>query len=371
VVTGKEAAIEEAVGFDEGAASEATSVSEEDVDLEERTIPEEPEEPEPPELMPLVDDYLEAAPDRREDVAREIRRAAAEASEMGGYDRVAEAVEELVLDSKMGSGSPGALTLARELYGPEVAASVVRRLGALRDDLERERRIRVATTLRGPISGAFAEGLAETDDRGARHAYLDALIELGEDGRTEAKRMLEDSVWWVVRNGATILAGTGTRSDVEDLTAHLAHDHPKVRLQVVRALGRIGGEDAGILILGMMDDPDADVRAAGATALGALAPDRAVKSLLERLEIEEEGKVQVQILRALGALGDPGAVPSIEKRATGTFFSKPSVPVRVAAYRALGSIGTPRAMQLLEEARDDRDDEVRRVVRAILDRREG
>ncbi|MDX1568664.1 MAG: HEAT repeat domain-containing protein, partial [Longimicrobiales bacterium] len=126
-----------------------------------------------------------------------------------------------------------------------------------------------------------------------------------------------------------------------------------------------------MLLLGMVDDPDPDVRAAVATALGALGLDRAVKFLLERLEIESEEKVEVQILRALGALGDPGAVPSIEKRAVGTFFSKPSTPLRVAAYRALGSIGTPRATQLLREARDDRDDDVRRAVRSMLDRREG
>ncbi|MFW6200382.1 MAG: HEAT repeat domain-containing protein, partial [Gemmatimonadota bacterium] len=215
------------------------------------------------------------------------------------------------------------------------------------------------------------EALTETDDRGARHAYLDALVALGEDGRAEAKKMLDESRWWVVRNGATILGGTGTRSDVEDLTAHLAHDDARVRLQVVRALARIGGEDAAMLLLGMVDDPDPDVRASVATALGALGLDRAVKFLLERLEIETEEKVEVQILRALGALGDPGAVPSIEKRTVGNFFSKPSTTVRVAAYRALGSIGTPRATQLLQEARDDRDDEVRHAVRSVLDRREG
>lgn len=325
---------------------------------------------EPPDLLPLADAYLEADGARRETLGEEIRERAREASEMDADAAVAEAVERLILQAGEGRGRAGALELARDLFDADVAAAIVRRLGALRSDEERDRRIRVVTTLRGPMAPAFSDGLAETDDRGARHAYLDALVALGEDGRAEARKMLEDSRWWVIRNGATILGGTGTQDDVEDLTTHLAHEDARVRLQTVRALAHIGGDDAGMLLLGMVDDPDPDVRAAVATALGALGPDRAVKSLLERLETEEVEKVEVQIIRALGALGDPGAVPSIEKRAVGTFFSRSPAPVRVAAYRALASIGTPRASQLLEEARDDRDDEVRRVVRAILERRE-
>lgn len=327
-------------------------------------------EAEPPHLLPLVDAYLAADGTRREELEEEIREVAREAEEMDAFHPVAEAVERLILQAGEGDGRAGALELARDLFHADVAAAIVQRLGALRSDEERARRIRVATTLRGPMAPAFSDGLAETDDRGARHAYLDALVALGADGRAEALKMLEDSRWWVIRNGATILGGTGTQNDVEDLTTHLAHEDARVRLQTVRALAHIGGDDAGMLLLGMVDDPDPDVRAAVATALGALGPDRAVKSLLERLEREEVQKVEVQILRALGALGDPGAVPSIEKRAVGNFFSRSPTSVRVAAYRALGSIGTPRASQLLDEAEDDRDQEVRRAVRAILERRE-
>lgn len=327
------------------------------------------EEPATPDLVPHVDAYLESTGEEREELEGELRRKAGEAARLDAHERVAEAVERLILEADPEDGREEAVNLARDLFGPDVAAAIVRRLGALRDDAERERRIRVASTLRGPMAPAFSDGLAETDDRGARHAYLDALIALGEDGRAEARKMLEDSRWWMIRNGATILGGTGRPTDVEDLTTHLAHDDARVRLQTVRALAHIGGDDAGMLLLGMVDDPDPDVRAAVATALGALEPDRAVKSLLERLEAEEEQKVEVQIVRALGALGDPGAVPSIEKRAVGSFFSRSPTAVRVAAYRALASIGTPKATQLLEDARDDRNDEVRRTVRGILERR--
>lgn len=137
------------------------------------------------------------------------------------------------------------------------------------------------------------------------------------------------------------------------------------------ALARIGGEDAGALVVGMVDDPDPDVRGAAAMALGVMKVERAVKPLLQRLEEEEEEDVQVQILRALGGLGDPGAVPAIEKRAVASFFSRPPTPLRIAAYKALSDIGTPHAMELLETAAVEKDDEVREAVQTILSAREG
>ena len=77
--------------------------------------------------------------------------------------------------------------------------------------------------------------------------------------------------------------------------------------------------------------------------------------------------VQVECLRALGKIGDPGAVLLIEKQALGGLFSRPSKEVRVAAYRALAGIGTPRAMSLLEKAATDSDANVRTVVQTLLD----
>ncbi len=83
---------------------------------------------------------------------------------------------------------------------------------------------------------------------------------------------------------------------------------------------------------------------------------------MDILEKGDEDAVVEQVMRALGQLGDPFAVPLIEKRAVGSFFSKPPVEVRVAALSALGAIGTPHAMSVVEGARD----EIRAVVQQIL-----
>jgi HEAT repeat protein len=117
----------------------------------------------------------------------------------------------------------------------------------------------------------------------------------------------------------------------------------------------------------MIDDPEADVRAAACRALGALKAEKALRPLLTLLETEKDEDVQVECLKSLGQLGDSGAVPLLEKKAVGGLFSRTSREVRIAAYRALAGIGTPRAKALLEKAAQESDVGIRTVARALLD----
>lgn len=330
-------------------------------------------EPASPEedLSELTGAFLEGGPDDREAVAGRISERAAGARQEGTSEEVAAAAVRLVTAAHEGTGDPEALELAREIVNIGVAARLAMRLGGIREEEERQRMIRVAGDLGAPMAEAVAEALADTSDRSARRNFIDTLVALGEPGIREAERMIDDGRWFVVRNGVSILGEVGGDRAIEHLTSALGHDDARVRREAVMALARIGGEDAGDLLVGMVDDPDPDVRAAVAMALGVLKVERAVKPLLQRLDREDETDVKVQIIRALGALGDPGAVSAIEKRAVASFFSRPPTPLRIAAYKALSDIGTPHAMKLLEQAADDKDDQVRETAQSLLAAREG
>jgi HEAT repeat protein len=153
----------------------------------------------------------------------------------------------------------------------------------------------------------------------------------------------------------------------EQVRVQLAHPDPRVRREALFAVARAGDGNAGALVYGMIEDPDREVRLAAAMAAGTLGVERAVRPLLALLDEEDEEAVQVGLLDSLGRLGDPGAVPAIEKRALGSFFSRPSTPVRLAAFEALRRIGTPRARALLEQAaEEERDPEIRTAVRRMV-----
>ena len=311
-----------------------------------------------------VEEYLRAEPSRREEAADAVREAAAAHRDARELDAPADAVERLAL-----ADDPGAVELARELAVSPVASRVVVRLGMAREDERREELFRVAEALGDALAPALADALSDAEDRSARRNFVEALVRLGDTGVREAEAMIADPRWFVVRNGVAILGEVGGSRVVENLTSTLGHEHPRVRRETLVALARVGGEDAGILASGKLEDPEAEVRAAAAMAVGALRVERAQRTLQALLEREEDEDVLVEVLRALGRLGDPGAVSAIEKKAVGTFFSRPPTEVRAAAYRALASIGTPHARRVIEDAAEDKDAEVRRLATALLQER--
>lgn len=277
---------------------------------------------------------------------------------------LADAVERLI---RARPDDAGALALAAEMVGPGVAGVLTARLReAARDEARQEELVAVIGHLGDEMVRAVADALTMTDDRAERRSLHTALTALAPGNQEIVVELLDDPRWFVVRNAVQVIGEIGDGAAVEYLTAPLGHEHPKVRREAVVALARIGGDDAGMLVQSRLEDPAPEVRSAAALALGELGVQRGRRALMERLEEEDDVDVVVQILRALGALGDPAAVPVLERRAVGTFFSRPPAPVRVAAYRALAAIGSPHARRLVEAAVEEKDSEVRGVARFLV-----
>ncbi len=314
-------------------------------------------------LAAAVSAYLMGTADQRMDLGNPVRSQAAAAIDAGQLDEVAAAIETLLLQPVP---DPEAAELARQLITTPVEARLAFRMGDAKDEDRREQLIAAVSTLGASMAQTISDALAHTDDRHARRTYVRALVAMGETGMTVVEEMLEDNKWFVVRNGVMVLGEVGGDRSVSFLTSKLAHEDARVRRETVISLAKIGGEDSGMLALSMLEDGDADVRAASARAVGVLKVERALKPLLNLLDVEVDDGVVEEVLRSLGQLRDPSAVSAIEKRAVGSFLRKPPTDVRIAAYTALGAIGTPHAVSLVEEARDDKDGDVRSVVSAVL-----
>lgn len=323
------------------------------------------ENADPQALRDAVTEFLEADPLGREGKGRTIRDAAAALREANALDVLAESVERLVV----GAGDPpdeACIAMAQALLTPGVASRIAAYLGNERDEERRAELLTVCRALGHDMALAIADALSGTQDRFARRTFLDTMVALGADAMPIVEKMAEDTRWFVVRNALAILGEVGGERPVELIISTLAHQDPRVRREALLALAKVGGEDAGMLVYGMIEDTDPDVRLAAAMAAGALKVERALRPLLALLDGESDADVVVGVLRALGQLGDPGAVNAIEKRAVGSFFSRPPTDVRIAAYRALHSIGTPHAKSLLVQAADDKDPAVKGAVRQIL-----
>ena len=318
---------------------------------------------EPRASLRTLADRFATQPDQRGDLRDQILREAQDLSEAEGLSDVAEAVVALIVAARPGDDEPR--SLARELCQPPVVDALLEAMGELRDSGEREEWSYAFGRLGAVMAPALANALSSVPPRAARRNFMDTLFMMGEDAVQVAMPMLDDSRWFIVRNGVDILGEAGSEKIVARLALALAHPDHRVRRATVMALSKLGGSDAGALLLPVLDDPAADVREAAAMGVGHLQVQKALRPLVKMLEAEKDDDVVMILLRSLGQIGDPGAVPAIEKRAVGRFFIKPATEVRVAAYRALAAIGTPHASKLVDNAREDRDETVAAVARQL------
>jgi len=175
------------------------------------------------------------------------------------------------------------------------------------------------------VRRAAAGALGDIGDTSAVYPLTGLLAEEGDQlVRVESIRALG-------RIGDTRATGT--------LTALAKNSDPRVRAEALKALGNAGEEepeyDTETAILRALGDETAGVRGAAAYAAGSLKITDAVEGLTDILYFDDDEGARAQAAAALGALGGEGSVPELE-RASETDFSP---RVRFYAKKALEQIG--------------------------------
>lgn len=248
-----------------------------------------------------------------------------------------------------------------------VIEELVLRLGKARTEEER-------TGLRSTLLHVGADTvtplvreLVAATDLSARRAYRDALVALDQVGVSLLEDMIGDERWFVVRNMVGILGEIRSADAVEHFRRTVEHSDARVRRETILALAKIGGEEAVPLLARGLNDKEASLRGAAALGLGLTKLHVAVGPLLNRLPLETDLEAVVEIVRALGRVGDPRAVPLLAERAAGGgFFSRIPTAIRMEAVRALGEIGGETARAVLQRLLRDRSAEVREAVFKVL-----
>jgi HEAT repeat protein/cyclophilin family peptidyl-prolyl cis-trans isomerase len=100
---------------------------------------------------------------------------------------------------------------------------------------------------------------------------------------------------------------------------HLAIDpDPKVRRRAVIAIGRIGTIDGVPLLISALQDPEVEIRAAAAFAMGLLGPDAREGTRAMRAALEDPSLVvRARAIEGLGLIGDASAAADIAAAAAG------------------------------------------------------
>lgn len=145
----------------------------------------------------------------------------------------------------------------------------------------------------------------------------------------------------------------------------VADRNVRIRYAAVSQMSTLGTQDPEksleILRDRLNNDPEFDVQAAAADAIGALKLTAAYEDLKALYETSSEWLVKFSIVAALGELGDPRGFDLLVDA-----LNSEIELVRTAAVGSLGELGDPRAVSLLIPLATDPDWQVRyRVVQAL------
>jgi HEAT repeat protein len=244
---------------------------------------------------------------------------------------------------------------------------LVTRLGKARSEDERAGLRSTLLHIGADTVSPLVRSLVAATDVSARRAYRDALVALDQVGVPLLEDMVGDERWFVVRNMVGILGEIRSADAIDHFRRTIEHSDARVRRETILALSKIGGEEALPLLAKGLNDKEPSLRAAAALGMGLTKLGTAVTPLLARLAQETDLDTQVEVIRALGRVGDPRAVPVLAERASaGGFFSRTPAAIRVEAVRALADVGGEPARAVLQRLLKDRNDQVREAVFGAL-----
>jgi HEAT repeat protein len=215
----------------------------------------------------------------------------------------------------------------------------------------------------------FLFALAEESDQSRRRRLFDLLASVGPTIVPAAKELLSDARWFVVRNMILLLRKVADRSSVPELRGLAEHPDLRVRLEAIKSLLAFDPTVPRDLLARAIHDPDPKLAEAAVTLAGTYGIKEAVEPLVEIVErldlLGQRRALRLKCLRALGELGDPGALTRL-----GRFFRPSLLPLvaleeRRAAFKSLESYPSEARRALVDAGLHARDGEIRTICERL------
>lgn len=130
------------------------------------------------------------------------------------------------------------------------------------------------------------------------------------------------------------LGRLGDQRALDSVLAQVKDTDPMVRVEAVRALGFIKDMASEKALVEALSDKDAGIRGIAAWSLGMLGLKSSAKPLTDALRFEDDESVRVQVAVALGMIMEPGSRSELERAAE----KDPSQRVRNCASKSLEAI---------------------------------
>ena len=236
-------------------------------------------------------------------------------------------------------------------------------------DALREGVMKALISLKGKIVvWRLMDHLAEESDGQVRKSLAEVLIRQGTSAMSILFEYLSDERWFVVRNAVAILGEIRREESIEPLQTSLGHRDVRVRRETIRALTKIGGNNAIGSLLRTVIGNDVEMSRQALLSLGAMKSEAAVPTLIKVVKgmSNTSGVVEIKkdAIKALGKIGSEEALSALTDILNARTFWRRSVvdDVRATSALAIAGIRSDKTMVILQNAMDDKSEIVARAA---------
>ena len=220
--------------------------------------------------------------------------------------------------------------------------------------------VELSSIISHPIRQVRQQSLKVLAELGKASLKVFAGILMDDDmfEREKGRHELPDSKWYVIRNSIFVLGSLRDTEGVTALRLRLNDSDVRVRREIISALEKIGGEDACDLLILMADDPVKEIRESAVIAVGLIGTPEIALQLFDLAR--RNPSVAVRTVSALGKIGGEeariyliGLLEDDKELSRMISGQVPKEELRVAAVKSLGNIGDKKSIAALMGYKDN------------------
>jgi HEAT repeat protein len=210
---------------------------------------------------------------------------------------------------------------------------------------------------------------------GGRRILFNLLCLFGDPAVREAHKRLRDPRADTVRNLLIFIGRAGNASSIPQVKPLLRHQDPMVKIEALSVLLKFKDPGAILQLRDAIHDKDPDfafqaVVLAGQYRITDVTED--VLSKIKRVILFETDYVDnEEIIRVLGNIGDPRAIPDLEKlaRATWSLYLQSLMHMKETIYTSLARYPREKLAGLISIGEKLNSDTIRRICSQITDKK--
>ena len=220
--------------------------------------------------------------------------------------------------------------------------------------------------------GAICELLGRVEKLKMRKVIIEVMVELGQDDPQVFAPFLSDPRWYLVRNVVLVLSLMDTAVALEMIVGLVSHKEARIRKEVLGFLERSPDPKAKTYILKFLRDESSALRIKALQILAREGLSFGLKPALSLVTAQDFKAKDIAekkaIYETIGELGSVQVLPLFsEMLVKKRWFSKPpDKDTVICAVAGLMKMRNAAALQLLEEARKQRNAEIRGIIEQAI-----